>query len=81
MSTIGIGQLRRHAAALVRRAEAGETITVTVSGHPVAALGPVRRNRWRSGAEIAAVFRGPADDDWVADRDALDSTGLDPFDR
>lgn len=77
----GLRELRQQASELVRQAEAGETITVTVSGREVAELGPVRRNRWRRGADIAEVFRGPADRDWVRDRDSVDGGLVDPFSR
>ena len=81
MVTIGLRELRQQASELVRQAEAGETIIVTVSGREVAELNPVRRNRWRSGADVAAIFRGPADPDWAEDRDAIDGTLEDPFTR
>lgn len=81
MTTTGLRELRQQASELVRKAEAGETITVTVSGREVAQLGPVHRNRWRSGSDIAAIFGGPADEHWVEDRDALDGALLDPFTR
>ncbi len=79
MASTGLRELRQQASELVRRAEAGESITVTVSGREVAELGPVRRNRWRSGADIAVVFSGPADAEWAADREALDAMVQDPF--
>jgi prevent-host-death family protein len=41
MERIGIRDLRANVAALVRRASAGERITVTVDGVPVAQLGPL----------------------------------------
>jgi prevent-host-death family protein len=81
MITIGLRELRQQASELVRKAEAGETIIVTVSGREVAELNPVRRNRWRSGNDIAAIFSGPPDPDWVEDRDAIDGTLQDPFTR
>ncbi|HEX8080763.1 MAG TPA: type II toxin-antitoxin system prevent-host-death family antitoxin [Jatrophihabitans sp.] len=77
----GLRELRQQASELVRQAEAGETITVTVSGREVAELGPVRRNRWRRGAEIAEVFRGPGDQEWARDRDSVDDRVVDPFTR
>ncbi|MEO6500439.1 MAG: type II toxin-antitoxin system prevent-host-death family antitoxin [Jatrophihabitantaceae bacterium] len=77
----GLRELRQQASELVRQAEAGETITVTVSGREVAELGPVRRNRWRRGTDIADVFRGAADPDWVRDRDSVDGSVVDPFSR
>jgi prevent-host-death family protein len=81
MTTTGLRELRQQASELVRQAEAGDTITVTVSGRAVAELGPVRRNRWRRGVDIAEVFSGPADDAWSVDRDRLDPGPVDPFGR
>jgi prevent-host-death family protein len=81
MTTTGLRELRQQASELVRKAEAGETITVTVSGREVAELGPVRRNRWRSGTDIAAIFSGTADPQWAEDRETVDNTVLDPFSR
>ena len=41
MEQIGVRELRGSVAALVRRAEGGERIVVTVGGRPVAQLGPL----------------------------------------
>ena len=41
METIGVRELRRNVAAVLRRAGAGERIVVTVDGAPVAQLGPI----------------------------------------
>lgn len=41
MHHVGIRALRAEAAAIVRRAGAGERVVVTVGGRPVAELGPV----------------------------------------
>lgn len=79
MATIGLRELRQQASELIRQAEAGETITVTVSGRAVAELGPVRRNRWRRAADVAAIFDGPADADWNDDRDQVDQAPRDRF--
>lgn len=79
MTTTGLRELRQQASELVRQAEAGETITVTVSGREVAELGPVRRRQWRRWAEIGEVFAGPADADWSDDRDRVDGEPRDPF--
>lgn len=38
---IGIRELRRDLASLVRRAAAGEAVVVTVNGRPAAVLGPL----------------------------------------
>lgn len=72
METVGLRELRQQASELVRRAEAGDAITVTVSGRAAARLVPVERPRWRRYEEIAGLFQGPADPQWVADRERLD---------
>ena len=41
VETVGVRQLRNDVAAVLRRAAAGERITVTVDGRPVAQLGPL----------------------------------------
>lgn len=40
IASVGIRELRNNVAAVVRRAEAGERIVVTVDGRPAAQLGP-----------------------------------------
>ena len=80
MTTTGLRELRQNASDLVKAAEAGETITVTVSGRAAAVLGPVARDQWRSWPDVAGVFTGPADDRWANDRDLVDQTPRDPFD-
>jgi len=81
MSTTGLRELRQQASELVRQAEAGETIVVTVNGREVAQLGPVRRHQWRRNADVAPIFAGPSDAEWPTDRDLLDQTVNDPFAR
>lgn len=41
LDRVGVRDLRRQLATLLRRADAGERIVVTVAGRPVAQLGPV----------------------------------------
>ena len=79
MAKAGLRELRQHASDLVRRAERGETVTVTVSGREVALLGPLQRMQWRTWEDIVAVFEGPSDDDWANDRDLVDHGVSDPF--
>lgn len=79
MTTAGLRELRQRASDLVRQAEAGEVITVSVSGRAVAQLGPVQREQWRTWTDIAGIFEGPADEDWDADRDLVDQAPHDPF--
>lgn len=78
-TTAGLRELRQHASELVKQAEAGETITVTVSGREVAELGPVRRDQWRTWVDVAAIFDGPVDDDWARDVGGVDHRLRDPY--
>lgn len=79
MSTVGLRELRQDASDLVRRVEAGEEITITVSGRPSARLVPAKPIRWRSWTDIEELFRGPADAAWQRDRDLVDDELRDPW--
>jgi prevent-host-death family protein len=80
MTTVGLRELRQQASELVRRAEAGEEVTITVAGRASVRLVPVARRSWRTFDEVADVFRGPADPDWESDRDLIDQRLRDPWD-
>jgi len=67
MADVSARDLRNHTASVLRRAEAGERIRVTVSRRPVAELGPLDRSAWISGAAVERVLREAA-----ADADLLD---------
>lgn len=55
MSEIASRELRNNTRALLERVEAGEAITITVNGRPVAILQPVgRRRSWISAEEFAS---------------------------
>ncbi len=64
MSEVGSRDLRNDTAGVLRRVQAGEDITITVKGRPVAvlsAVAPVRR-RWLSGREfLTRLHRVQAD--------------------
>lgn len=79
MSTVGLRELRQDASDLVRRVQAGEEITITVSGRPSARLVPVGPRQWRSWTEVADLFRGPVDADWERDQARLDAELRDPW--
>jgi prevent-host-death family protein len=77
---VGLRELRQQASDLVRRAEAGEVIVVTVSGRPAAQLVAVGRNTWRHYNDVRHLFDRPADPDWARDSELLDQTARDPWD-
>lgn len=62
VSDVSARDLRNHTAAVLRRAEAGERLRVTVSRRPVAQLVPIERSVWASGPTMERVLReAPAD--------------------
>lgn len=79
VNEIGLREMGQSASELVRRAEAGEWVTITVAGRPAAVLGPVGSRTWRQWGEVAAVFTGAADADWAHDRELLDDSITDPW--
>jgi prevent-host-death family protein len=79
MSTAGLRELRQNASELVRQVEAGHTVTITVSGRPVAELVPPQRHRWRAWADIATIFAGPGDPTWAQDRDLVEDEVRNPW--
>ena len=79
MTTVGLRELRQQASDLVRRVEAGEEVTITVAGRAAARLVRAGTRQWRSWAEVEDLFAGPADPDWVHDRDLIDQGIGDPW--
>ncbi len=77
MGSVGLRQLRQHASELVRRAEAGEEIDITVSGRLAARLVPATRKRWRRWEDVADAFVGRPDPDWERDRDLINQSVVD----
>lgn len=81
VTEVGLRELRRNASEPVRRAEAGEQLTVTVSGRPAPVLGPVSDRAWRRWTDLAPLFEGPTDPRSGSDRDLLDGAAPDPWSR
>jgi prevent-host-death family protein len=67
MAMVPQKELRNHVGEVLRRAEAGEEITITVSGRPVAQLGPARTRRWVKGSELSDLTALPPDPALVDD--------------
>jgi prevent-host-death family protein len=78
MATIPQKELRNNVAEVLRRAEAGEEFTITVSGRPVARLGPAAKRRWVSRAALKSVFESPAPDTLADDLERLPAELADP---
>jgi antitoxin (DNA-binding transcriptional repressor) of toxin-antitoxin stability system len=64
---------------VLRRAESGEEFTITVSGRPVAHLGPAAKRRWVGPAALGRVFQTPAPRNLGEDLDRMPATLTDPF--
>ena len=79
MGEIGLREMRQNASDLVRRAQAGERVTITVAGRPAAVLGPVSPRAWRRWDDLASIFDQPTDVDGVGERDLLDDDIADPW--
>lgn len=59
MTEIASRELRNDTRAVLRRVEAGEDVTITVNGRPVAVLRPIGSRRlWMSRAEFLRRFDG-----------------------
>jgi len=79
VATVPQKELRNHIGEVLRRAEAGEEITITVSGRPVAQLGPARTRQWVSSAQLADLWAAPADSTLGEDLEALGGELIDPW--
>lgn len=67
METIPQKELRNNVGEVLRRAEAGEEFEITVSGRPVAQLGPLRKRRWVPAQVVNEILQSPADPEWWDD--------------
>jgi prevent-host-death family protein len=81
MDTVGLRELRQDASELVRRVENGEQIDITVSGRLAARLVPATPKIWRRWEDVADAFAGPGDPTWNQDRDRIDQSLANPWDR
>lgn len=81
MTTVGLRELRQDASDLVRRVESGEEFDITVAGRLAARLVPAQPRRWQRWSEIAGLFAGRPDVDWVTDRDLIDQSVTNPWER
>jgi prevent-host-death family protein len=79
MATIPQKELRNHVGEVLRRAEAGEQFTITVSGRPVAQLGPIRARQWVPSAQLADLWKAPPDPTLEEDLETLSGELTDPW--
>ena len=81
MTAIGLRELRQDASEIVRRVEGGEEIEITVAGRLAARMVPAAPRRWQRWTAIADLFPGRPDPDWEADRDLVDQSLSNPWER
>ncbi|HEX4464306.1 MAG TPA: type II toxin-antitoxin system prevent-host-death family antitoxin [Solirubrobacterales bacterium] len=79
MATVPQKELRNNVGEILRRAEAGEEITVTVSGRPVAQLGPARTRQWVPSAQLSDLWAAPTDPTLEKDLEAMGGELTDPW--
>lgn len=79
MTTIPQKELRNNVGEVLRRAETGEEFTVTVSGRPVARLGPARARTWIPAAQLTDLWALPSDPALAQDLDRFDTALRDPW--
>jgi prevent-host-death family protein len=72
--------LRNEIGEILRRAEAGEEFTITVSGRPVAQLGPLDdRRQWVAAATLEDLWKLPVDENLADDLREFDIALRDPW--
>lgn len=79
MATISCEELFSDVSKVLRRAEAGEELMITVSGRPVASLGPAKGRCWVPSSRLAALWSEPTDLTLGADLERLDGELRDPW--
>jgi prevent-host-death family protein len=79
MPTIPQKELRNNVGDVLRRAETGEQFTITVSGRPVAQLGPVRARAWVAAGKLADLWKLPADHQLSEDLESFGGSLRDPW--
>jgi prevent-host-death family protein len=79
MPTIPQKELRNNVGDVLRRAETGERFTITVSGRPVAQLGPVRDRTRVDAATLSSLWELPADGALAKDLERFGGSPRDPW--
>lgn len=79
MATIPQKELRNNVADVLRRAEAGEEFTITVSGRPVAELGPAHTRQWVDTASLQDLWKLPVDPTFEKDLEKFGGDLRDPW--
>lgn len=78
---IELRDLSRRASEVVQAVEAGATLTITISGRPVAQIVPMQDRQWRAWSEVHDVLSGARVPFGADDLSGVDDTLSDPFER
>jgi prevent-host-death family protein len=81
VATISHEELRSNVTKVLRRVEAGEELMITVSGRPVASLGPAKGRCWVPSSQLTELWSAPADPTVAADLERLDGGLRDPWEH
>lgn len=81
MAAISHKELCSKVSEVLRRVEAGEVLTITVSGRPVASLGPARGRCWVPSSQLRELWSVPADPTVAANLERLDGGLPDPWEQ
>lgn len=73
MSSVGVHQAKTRLSELLRRVVAGEEITITRGGEPIAKIVPVAPRRARGLGQDRGLYRVPADFDDALPGEVVDS--------
>lgn len=79
MATIPQKELRNQVGEVLRRAEGGEELTITVAGRPVAQLGPIRGTHFVPSSRLARLWALPPDPTLEKDLERMGGEMADPW--
>lgn len=64
MTDVGMRELRQNPAPVLRAVEAGDEVTVSINGRPVARIVPLEEPIWVDGRKAQSIYRTPVDSGW-----------------
>jgi prevent-host-death family protein len=78
-ATVQQKELRNNVGKVLRRAEDGEELTITVSGRPVARLGPAHGAQWVPSSRLDELWSEPTDPTFGKDLERMGGEMVDPW--
>ena len=64
---VGMRELRQNPAPVLRAVEAGNEVTISVNGRPVARIVPLETPAWVAGERAARIYAAGVDEQWEPD--------------